>query len=561
MNRQVLLRMIRWVGVACSLIAIVVTPLGAQVTPPSEEETRSEPESPQAPLPPPPKPFSIDLGWSWWNEDYPLARFRQYATPPNSRFLRELRYVSPFWRSGNNFRVQLWSPSEDDYRLEGNFSFNFGNTRVEAWRTRNRFVTPAPDMLRPSERQVSEAFFKQSVHPEFALFVRYRLDEQEHYLESPRTPLLQNTRYWDAVAEGKFGNGQLSIGYVDWRYFDRTSTFPDTGMQRWHARYLWELNPALAIEGTVSRMNLYQQNRPSSQMNTVQLVGEFVVNPSTELSLAFRRDLIDLPVVRNAYVRERRSTHALLIHRWNRWNAQIGLRQREAERVRADQTFVDVPRWWTVEGRLWGRLNRQLRLTVRGWDERLNDPPVMRTEDPRSLYWNHRQFAQIRLDGGNPTVNGYLAYTYRRWENGARAVAIDLKGLTLGGTWIPRDNLSLFAEFASEAWSARSEVTQFPTLELFAPNSRVLTVGMNWSIDRRTALSATYTTFLTDNDNPLLLPDGNTEGRFLTLNLSYQLQPNYELNLTIAPWRYRDEIAGWMDYDVNMVLLSLSGRF
>lgn len=538
-----------------------VAPAHAQVTPPSEQETEAPPETPEAPLPPPPKPVTIDLGWSWWNESGSLAKFRQYATPPNSRFIRELRYISPFWRTGDNLRLQLWSPTEDDYRLEGNLSFGFGTTRIEAWTTRNRFMTPVPDALPTSERSVTESFFKQSITPDFAVFVRYRQDGQNHYLEPPRTPLLQNTRYWDAVAEGKLGNGQISIGYTDWRYFDRTNTFPDTGMERWHARYLWEVNPALAVEGTVARMELRQQDRPNSRMDTFQLASDIALNTSTELALSFRRDQIALPVVQNAYVRERRSTSALLIHRWNRWNLQVGLREREAERVRADHTFVDVPRWWTVEGRLWGRINNQLRLTVRGWDERLNDPPTMFTADPRSLYWDNRRLVQVKLDGGTTLFNGYLTYTYRRWANGARAVALNLKGITLGGTWTPRDDLSLFAEYSSEVWTARSEVTQPPTLDQFVPNSRVSTVGFNWNINSRATISASYTNFVTDHDNPLFLRDGNTEGRFFTANLSYRLPSDYELTLTIAPWSYHDEVVSLMDYDTKLVMLSLSGRF
>lgn len=88
----------------------LTTPLHAQVRPPSEQETQAPPESPEAPLPPPPKPVSVDLGWSWWNVDGNLAKFRQYATPPNSRFLRELRYISPFWRTATNCACRYRAP-------------------------------------------------------------------------------------------------------------------------------------------------------------------------------------------------------------------------------------------------------------------------------------------------------------------------------------------------------------------------------------------------------------------------------------------------------------------
>lgn len=533
----------------------------AQVTPPSEPETQTQPESPQAPLTPPPPPVSIDLGWAWWSLNGSATKFRQYATPPDGAFIRELRYISPFWRTGDNFRLQLWGTTEDDYRLESNLSFGFGATRVETWTTRNRFQTPVPQPLPTSERTVTESFVKQAITPTFSVFVRYRQEGQNHYLPTPRTPLMQNTRYWDAVAAGLLGNGQVEVGYTDWRFFDRTVTVPDTGMERWHARYLWDISPTAAVEGTFAQMQLRQQNRPSSNMETLSLTSDIHLSNSTELALAFRRDKIGLPVVQNAYVREQRSTNALLIHRWNRWSLQMGVRQREAERLRADQTFVDVPRWWTLEGRLWGRISKQLRLTVRGYTEQLNSPPAMLTADPRSLYWDSRRFAQLKIDGGSPEVNGYLTYTYRRWKNDARAVTLNLSGITAGGTWLANPNLTLFAEYSTEAWGARSEVNTWPTLGNFVPNSRVSTVGINWTIDPRTRLSLSYTNFVTDNDNPLLLQDANTEGRFLTANLSLRLPSDWELTLTVAPWTYRDEVVRLMDFDTQLVLLSLSGRF
>jgi len=185
----------------------------------------------------------------------------------------------------------------------------------------------------------------------------------------------------------------------------------------------------------------------------------------------------------------------------------------------------------------------------------------MVTTDPRQLFWDNRRFAQLKLEGGSPILNGYLILTHRRWDNDVRAVELTTNAVLLGGTWNARAQLSLFAEYAYEAWRAKSEMAAFPTLDNFVPNSRITTFGLNWAIDRRTFLSAAFTEFVTANDNPLLLRDGNYRGRFLTASLSYRFPAGYEVVLTVSPWRYRDRVVDLMDYEATVVMVSGKARF
>src|SRR5205823_5806136 len=106
-----------------------------------------------------------------------------------------------------------------------------------------------------------------------------------------------------------------------------------------------------------------------------------------------------LPVVQNAFVRAENQAAVRLAHRWRSWRAQVAFRLREADRVNGTQTFLDIPKWSTLEGRVSGRLSRDFRVTLRGYTQTLSDPPASTLLDPRSLYWNGRNFVQLRLEG------------------------------------------------------------------------------------------------------------------------------------------------------------------
>jgi hypothetical protein len=157
------------------------------------------------------------------------------------------------------------------------------------------------------------------------------MDRQAHIFQAPKLPYYQRTRFWDALAEGKLGEGQVSLGYSDWRYFDRTDIRPDTTVKRWHVRYLWQPNDAVGVEGNFARSSIKQPARPNSDVETLSLSGDWAISSATDFSIHLRRDKLDLPVVQNAWVRERRLGVASLVHRWRGWTVQFGFRQQENE--------------------------------------------------------------------------------------------------------------------------------------------------------------------------------------------------------------------------------------
>ena len=181
----------------------------------------------------------VDVGFSHWGLDGNESKFRQYATPAQSVFLKSIRLTPTFkFPNSDAGHFVLKGIGEKDYRAEGVLDILFGQVKFDANLIRHRFLdaglTPVPE----SQRELQEGSAKYLLTRDFAVSFRYRMDRQAQIFQAPKLPYYQRTRFWNALAEGKLGEGQLSLGYSDWRYFDRTDIRPDTTIKRWHARYL-----------------------------------------------------------------------------------------------------------------------------------------------------------------------------------------------------------------------------------------------------------------------------------------------------------------------------------
>lgn len=523
---------------------------------PSEEKKEEQEAKPERL-----RPVTLGLGWSDWNLSGNARRFRQYATPPESLFTPGLRYDRLGLRSGHQAFLALKGLGEEDYRSEGQIDLWHGRLRLEGFLARSRFFEPTPVVIGQSEDRDTDGSLKLFLSRTFSISARYTLLEETNPRDVPLEPFVQKTRSTDLVAAGRLGNGQVRLSLSDWRYFDRTLVLRDTRVERWQLRYLWEPTPTVGIEGAYAHMNITQPAAPSGRAEVLSLAGDVAAGPSTNLDLGYRRDKIGLPVVANAYSREQRLFRARMSHRWRRWSAQFGVQYRELERLRGNQLFVDVPAYVTFDGRLSGRISPQWRLTLRGWAQDLSDEPPMTTSDTRSLLWSGRQLFQVRLEGGPPDLGSYLSFTHRNWDNGARGSSLSLNQFQIGGTWTASPVLEVFAEYSHEAWSAKTDVAAAPVIGLFAPNAHVIAAGANWSVGPRSFVGLSYSTFWTENDNPLQLRDGNTRGHFLTIQARHLFPSGHEVGLLIAPWTYTDKVVGAMDYDAAIVMVTGSARF
>jgi hypothetical protein len=505
--------------------------------------------------------FQVGVGYANWDLSGNENKFRQYATPPHGIFLKGFHYNPVSMLHGFRGDYNLIGLGSDDYYADSRMLMFFGDISFKGSLRRNRFLEDVITPVAESDRQEGKAQFKFKVAPEFSISSVYSLSEQNHFFQSPREALRQRTRYWDLAAEGKVGDARISLGFSDFRYFDRTLVLPDTAIKRWRMVGVWEPFKTLGLEASYLSQEINQTSL-TNHIDTISLASNWAVGPNTDIQMNYRHDSLNLPTVQTSVVREQHNFNTKLVQRWPRWMLQVGMNYRETERIRGDRLFINIPKLWGFEGRLAGRLSKNLKLTLRGSTQHLSSLPLMLTADNRSLYWNDRRFLQLKLDGGSPSLNGYFQWTHRRLANEIRDSDISSHFLTAGGNWEVNSRLSAFAEYNYEFWSGKSaDSTVFPFQENYIPSSRVTVLGISWALTDQVFLLASYTDFTTDNDNPLREKDGNFTGRYLTMNLRYRFPAGHELNLTIAPWLYRDSVVDSMSYTATLLMLSGSARF
>jgi hypothetical protein len=509
---------------------------------------------------PPPSTFFTELGYADWGLSGDRHKFLQYGTPPAGWFVRDLRYSPMFRTPTENAFFDIKGIGQNDYRAETRLAWSYGATQASGFLTQSPFFDPTPAPIDPSYRRVQGFNVSQALSRDFALSFRYRNDSQQNRYESPQPPLDQTTQYLDAVAGGKLGPGYTSLSFSNLHYSDHTGSLVNTHVQTLGLRYLWEPCDAVGLEAAFSHAAITQPELSQSHLDTYSLTGDFALGSATDLNFLLQRRELGLPNVQSAFVRSQGLGTVTLFHRWRSWRAQLGLRLQNDDRVNGDQTNIDVPKWSTVEGRLSGRLGRDIRFTLRGYSQTLTDPPSAITMDPRSLYWNGRDFVQAKLEGGRPDLNGYLVYTYRANRDSARSSEVQTTQFTAGSVWQVSPTVNLFAEYHHESWSGKTDIAAFPTLSGFMPDTSTGIVELTWNLGRL-FLSSSYTGFAARTPNPLLLPDGNTHGSFFTLTSRYRFPAGYELGLTVAPWAYHDSVVSALNYNAAIFMLTGSARF
>lgn len=507
--------------------------------------------------------ITLTLGTGTWHVNRNENRFRQYASPPRGLFVESLVYAPLNLGASRTALFSLKGLGATDWLLDGSVALNYGATRLEGFVQRNEYYSAPLAYVDSAHRTVQAGTIRQLLPGDVHLSLGYSMDERVQPWASPRWIDNQRIRYWDVAANAPLLAGRLSVAYSDLMFWDRTTILPDTSVRRWQATQYVPVGATGMVEGSFSRSDIRQADQPAGRIDVASANGSVLVGSDTDVSVAVRRDQMTDRVSANGGVREQRMASVIVNQRLAGWNARIGVRQRESERIRRDLSYADVPRWWNLDTRISGKAGRECRISLKSNVEWLRNEPtsVMADSDPRSLYWDRRQTLQLKLDAGPAVVNGYLVAGFRRLENTGRQVKVTARNLTVGGTWQIGPRVSAFGEWTYDDLKADSEITTTPTLEDQAPNTRTTAVGLSWVIGPTTWASASYTDWVTGNGNPLRLADANTAGRGLALNLQHKLRGGQELSLVYSPITYKDYVMLGEAYDATVLRLSARTTF
>lgn len=518
-----------------------------------DEPTQAEEKAPKIP-----QALAV-LGYSDWGLSGNGNKLRQYATPAQGYFLEELYWTPEFL--GGKFWLRGMAPGQKDHTFDGKAILFNGKLTIEAGGSRTTFFDTSPSVLADSERRTEDVAVRLDVTPEVALVGNYRKEKRDQNFEAPRDARHDLNYLWDGAIHANLAGGMAILGFAERKYYDRTDVRPDTRVRQWRASYDRQLSPSLGVEGVYAKSKIKQDGQSEASIENWAFGGSWAVGDRTEVGLRATHEKSDLPQVQNAWVRERNDVSGSLYQSFGKWRFQGAYTHREYERIRGDQMYVDVPRWDIYEGKLTGRVNDWLRLTFRGRQQSLRKGGTMQTEDSRALYFDDKTMLQVKLDGGNERLSGYGVYTYGFLENEPRDVKIRNHNFTLGGSYQACDEVGFFGEFAYETSSVQSEIVDPFELKTFFPKSKTLSFGMNWAAREDTFLSATFTEFVTDNDNPLNLSDGNVHGRTFTASLRHRDPRGNEYTFTIAPWRYEDKLLKQMGYRTTFVQITAGIRY
>ncbi len=238
------------------------------------------------------------------------------------------------------------------------------------------------------------------------------------------------------------------------------------------------------------------------------------------------------------------------------------MKLQDDDRVESTQTYVNVPKWSTLEGRISGRVLADNRITIRGYTQSLFDPPTFNTMDPTNLYYTSRNFVEGRLEGGRDELTYYLVYNFQDYRDASRDTDVQSSQYTAGAIWQMANSLNVFGEYHHEGWSGHSgSISGYPNIGDYMPTTNTGIVQIIYNANKRMYISVTYTGFGTRNNNPLLLQDGNTAGSFVTINGHYRFPKGYELGFTVAPWTYHDNVVSSLNYSATVLMITGSARY
>lgn len=530
----------------------------------AQQEGGDRPQQPEEPEAPPIKWNSFSLGYSYWSISGNDHKLRQYASPTRDLDLLELRYTYP----GNGItpygRIVMKGIPKNDNVQEGQLIFANGRANLTFAFDSHEHYDPTPVTVDKSHERNAQATLSYSLTPDLGVWVAYRNKTRDISYEPPKANTAAINRTLAAGIEGNVLGGHAGVTVAERRFHDRNGILPTTINRRLDLFYGKQILPTLNLEGVFSNSRIQQRGFRDSNVRSWVLNSDWDIGPETLLSASFRREDLSLPNTDNAYVRKRYAYGARLSHRFlNSMFAQVGYEHREAERVRGDQTFVDVPKWDIVDGRVSGRLGSTgFRYALRGSWEHLNRAALMVTEDPRALYWDDRVRFLAKVTYGGERLNAYATYQYRFDQNTPRNVEISSQSLTIGGSYSFSDRTSAFLEFANESYRAsgvRDEAGY--DLDWFFPSSTSIGVGFNHVFDSATSLSIGLSHYVTNNDNPLGLRDGNIRNTELTATFKRQIDQNNAVELVVAPWTYRDRLSDQMGYRSTMIGINWTVKF
>lgn len=474
-------------------------------------------------------------------------KLHQYGRIPEGFVLRELDILMPARGSIPYTRVWASGTTRDSSVFQARAIALDGRLSA-SWSDSNHVsLDPAPTDVLESGNRTVEANVSAALTPKIAAYWSYRERKVNQYPEVPYTPRRGRTKSFTGGISGEVLGGALSLSSGDRRTYSQSPNHRDSVVKHFEGSYQLRLVPALAVEGAYEWARLSAPGLPRNTRESWGFNADWDLSEQSSLNLYSRFDDYDLNISDTAYVRQRFTAGAKLSHEIGDGRLQLGYRHSEAERVRADQAFVDVPKSDQFEGRVSGKAGGGIRYVLRGSWEHTNDAAKMLTEDPRQLFWDDRVLGQLSLFKSFDRWSGYATYTNRFLQNSGRDVELGHDAYLLGANYAIDDRTSGYFEYSHEDYRGRGVTEEGYNFDDFFPSASVWALGFDFAQTLTQSFSLGLTYMTTRDANPLLLADQNVRRFEITSNFRKRLSEDSSLEVLFAPWRHEDRVVSTMD--------------
>ena len=533
------------VGSIAALAMAVVTATAQETPPPAQEPTKKteEPEEKTIPV----KFNKLTVGYTSQKTNDWLSR---YARPSSGLVLHELQLFTPGSDSWPYSRLTIRGTTGQDSYASGYVVLNHGHTVVRGSKKDYGFYVFDWRNVDRSQENETEVVVDHSFTPKIGGFFKYNAKERQGEYPVPRDRDKTRTRTFSGGVQGDVLGGNLGVSYSDRVLNDLSGNQPTTLQRSIDATYSHDFSDTFSLAGSAGYTRIEQAGLASSSVRSYALSGMFNLGPTTGIQFHLGRQDYDLASILNARIQKRLVTSARLMQRLGTWNLQFGVKHLETERIRTDQSYVDVPKVNFYDARLAGRIGGA-RVTLRGTWEDLTETAAMNTLDPRQLLWDDKAMFQTKIDVGNEVYSAYGAFTYKFQQNRQRGVEIDWNNFVIGGSYIFNDSLNAYAEFSTDNFMVQGGEGSGESLDLFFPNSRSIAFGLNWAKDQNLSASAALNYY----------NSADVRGTQLTFSVRRHFGADHDLELVIAPWRHEDKLFNITGYRNTFLSARYTVRF
>lgn len=492
---------------------------------------------------------SLTLGYTSWSSNNNINQINQNGYVTGGFGISGLSILQPFEHDRFLALDYLGTPGNDyGMRLVNEWG---SNTSLNFHSHQFSFLDPGLGVRFPSVDSGWDVTVDHQIAPNFGAFASYKYTEGQHHFPAPYDQPNYNNGTLTLGTQKQFGANVIGASFVENRFNDATGVQAPTLTDRGEIRYSGSWGSRLTAQGTAAATRIQVVGQPDNWVHDYSVSGIYDVDENSTLGGSLSQSVMDFHSIQNAYVRKRNLSGINFETHLDKWGLGLGYQRREEERMRADQSFVDVPKWNIFDVKLNGRLNSQLRLGLKGSMEDMVTTPVFLTNDPTLLYWNRKATFNAKVSGGSDVTNGYFSYTCRYRRNDERGYSITWNNFAFGGSRIFSPKLLGYAEFSSDLYAVGGTSPAATALGAYFPTSETFLIGVDFTRNERENLSFVISSFYTQDQ----------WGQQIACTYNRDLGKERNIQITLSPWLQRDRLYNVDTFDAAIVAVKVGVRF